>query len=75
MNATEFSMTKCQLLKNFFEILSDLETIQLLNSIKNVLIKNYGVNETKYDDRHPNKNNNIRALRYDGNILINRVYH
>ncbi len=54
---------------------SIIGTIEFLDSIKNILITNCNVNDTKYDDRHPNKNNNIRSLRYGGNILVNRIYH
>lgn len=55
--------------------ISIIGTIKLLNSIKEILIKNCNIRDTKYDDRYPNKNNNIRALRYGGNIIINRIYH
>jgi hypothetical protein len=50
-------------------------TIDFLTSIQNILIMKCGVNNTILDDRHPNRNNNIRALRYGGNIIINRIYH
>lgn len=55
--------------------LSIIGTIDFLDSIKSILMEKCNVNNTKYDDRHPNKKNNIRALRYGGNVLINRIYH
>lgn len=55
--------------------MSIIGTIELLDSIKKIFIENCNVNDTKYDDRHPNRDNNIRALRYGGNILVNRIYH
>lgn len=50
-------------------------TIDFLNEVKENLNKNCCLNETVYDNRHPNRNNNIRALRFGGNIIINRIFH
>lgn len=55
--------------------ISIIGTIKMLDEIMKIFTLNCQVNETKYDDRHPNKKNNIRALRFGGNILVNRIYH
>jgi hypothetical protein len=55
--------------------LSVVGTINFLNGMKEILMKKCILNDTAYDDRHPEKQNNIRALRFGGNIVINRIYH
>ncbi len=55
--------------------ISIVGTVDFLNETKKILINNCNVNETKFDIRHPERNNNICALRYGGNIIINRIYH
>ena len=55
--------------------ISIVGTINFLNVIKQILCKECKLNNTVYDNRHPNRNNNIRALRYGGNIIMNRIYH
>lgn len=55
--------------------ISIVGTIDLLNDVKQILCKKCNLNNTIYDNRHPNRNNNIRALRYGGNIVVNRIYH
>ena len=55
--------------------LSIVGTIDFLDGIKLILRENCNLNDTLYDDRHPERNNNIRALRFGGNIIINRIYH
>jgi hypothetical protein len=50
-------------------------TIDFLNGIKEILNEECKLNETTYDNRHPSRKNNIRALRFGGNIIINRIYH
>lgn len=55
--------------------LSIVGTIDFLDGIKNIFIKKCVLNNTVYDDRHPERQTNIRALRFGGNILINRIYH
>lgn len=50
-------------------------TIDFLIVVKRHFINNCYLNDTVFDNRHPNRNNNIRALRYGGNIIINRIYH
>lgn len=55
--------------------MSIVGTIEFLDKVKEVLQKECLLNDTVYDDRHPERNNNIRALRFGGNILMNRVYH
>lgn len=55
--------------------ISIVGTINFLQTIKKILIENCNLNETKLDNRHPERKNNIRALRYGGNIIINRIYH
>jgi len=55
--------------------ISIIGAINFLNGIKHVFNENCNTNNTVYDDRHPERNNNIRALRYGGNILINRIFH
>lgn len=55
--------------------ISIVGTIEMLMEIKNQLILNCQVTDTVLDNRFPSRNNNIRALRYGGNIIINRIYH
>jgi hypothetical protein len=55
--------------------LSIVGTINFLNGMKLILAEKCMLNDTIYDDRHPERQNNIRALRFGGNILINRIYH
>lgn len=55
--------------------ISIVGTIDFLDEIKQILRKACKLNDTVYDNRHPNRNNNIRALRFGGNIVINRIYH
>ena len=55
--------------------LSIVGTINFLDGIKKILRKKCTLNETIYDDRHPEQQNNIRALRFGGNIIINRIFH
>lgn len=55
--------------------LSIVGTIDFLDGINKILKEKCNLNNTLYDNRHPERNNNIRALRFGGNILINRIYH
>lgn len=55
--------------------LSIVGTIDFLDDVKRILVNKCTLNNTTYDDRHPERNNNIRALRFGGNILVNRIYH
>ena len=55
--------------------LSIVGTIDFLDGMKRILKEKCSLNDTMYDDRHPERQNNIRALRFGGNILINRIYH
>jgi hypothetical protein len=55
--------------------MSIVGTINFLDRMKEVLQKECQLNDTVYDDRHPERNNNIRALRFGGNIVMNRIYH
>lgn len=55
--------------------ISIVGTIDFLNEMKKMLMKNCNLNDTMFDYRHPERKNNIRALRYGGNIIINRIYH
>lgn len=65
----------CVYVNNGVLNISLIGTIDFLNSIQKILMKECNLNETILDNRHPNRNNNIRALRYGGNIIINRIYH
>jgi len=55
--------------------ISIVGTIDFLNEIKKMLINNCNLNDTMFDDRHLERKNNICALRYGGNIIVNRIYH
>lgn len=55
--------------------ISIVGTIDFLIDVKKYLILNCQLNDTKLDNRFPNRNNNIRALRYGGNIIMNRIFH
>jgi len=55
--------------------LSIVGTIDFLDGMKKILKEKCTLNETTYDNRHPERQNNIRALRFGGNIIINRIYH
>lgn len=50
-------------------------TIELLNSINVILLNNCNLNETKYDKRYSDRENNIRTLIFGGNIIVNRIFH
>jgi len=55
--------------------ISIVGTIDFLDGIKRIFNECCDTNDTLYDNRHPDRCNNIRSLRYGGNILINRIYH
>jgi hypothetical protein len=42
---------------------------------KEILIKECLLSDTKLDTRHKERNNNIRSIRFGGNIIVNRIYH
>ena len=55
--------------------MSIVGTINFLTTCQKILIKKCNLNETEFDNRHPERKNNIRSLRYGGNIIMNRFYH
>ncbi|NJO59681.1 MAG: hypothetical protein HC836_15660 [Richelia sp. RM2_1_2] len=55
--------------------LSIVGTIEFLSVYQDRLKDVCQLNVTKFDDRHPDRKTNIRALRYGGNIIINRIFY
>jgi hypothetical protein len=55
--------------------MSIVGTIDFLTSVKTILRSECDLNDTVYSERHPERKNNIRALVYGGNIIMNRMYH
>lgn len=64
----------CVYIENNMLNISIIGTIDFLNEIQKILIKKCELNKTIFDNRQPNRKNNIRGLRYGGNIIINRIY-
>lgn len=55
--------------------ISIVGTVDFLIEMQKYLITNCNLNKTTLNNRHPNRNNNIRSIRYGGNIVINRIYY
>jgi len=55
--------------------ISFIGTIEFLDKLNKILDNNCNLNETIYDKRYKERDNNIRSLRFGGNIIINRIYH
>lgn len=65
----------CVTINNDSLNVSFIGTIDFLDELKLILNENCNTTNTLYCDRYPERNNNIRALRFGGNILLNRIYH
>lgn len=50
-------------------------TIKLLTRIQEILIKECSLTKTKLDNRTPERQTNIRNLRYSGNVQLQRIFN